>query len=73
MEQGIGVVEIVEVIVGLLLIAAATLALTRRLRLPFTICLVVIGVGLSALSSVVPRVFSAVHSVEISSTLHLAG
>lgn len=42
--------ELVLVLVGLLLIAAIASSQTRRLRLPFTTLLVVLGMGLSALS-----------------------
>jgi CPA1 family monovalent cation:H+ antiporter len=66
METGAGVVEIVEGIVGLLLIAAITLGVTRRLKLPFTVALVLAGISLSALSS---TYLPALHSLEISSSL----
>jgi monovalent cation:H+ antiporter, CPA1 family len=69
METGVGVVEIVEGVVGLLLIAAITLGVTRRLKLPFTVVLVIVGIGLSAVSSAYPRVLGAFHNLEISSSL----
>lgn len=69
METGIGVAQIVEGIVGLLLLAAVILGLTRRLKLPFTVVLVIAGIGLSAVSSAYPRVLSAFHNLEISSSL----
>lgn len=49
MEHAGHVAELVAIIVGLLLAAAATLALSERLRLPFTVLLVVVGIGVSQL------------------------
>jgi len=69
METGVGVVEIVEGVVGLLLIAAITLGVTRRLKLPFTVVLVIVGIGLSAVSSAYPNLLAAFHNLEISSSL----
>ena len=69
METGGGIVQIVEGVVGLLLIAAVTLGITRRLKLPFTVILVIVGIGLSAISSAYPRVFAGLHNLEISSSL----
>src|SRR5258708_1924711 len=69
METGVSVVEIVEGVVGLLLIAAVILGVTRRLKLPFTVVLVLAGIGLSAVSSAYPRVLPALHNLEISSSL----
>jgi len=42
-------VELVATVVGLLLIAATTLAVTKRLRLPFTVALVLVGMLLTQL------------------------
>jgi monovalent cation:H+ antiporter, CPA1 family len=69
METGVGVVEIVEGVVGLLLIAAVILGVTRRLKLPFTVVLVLVGIGLSAVSARYPRALPALHHLEISSSL----
>jgi len=69
METGVGVVQIVEGVVGLLLIAAIILGVTGRLKLPFTVVLVLAGIGLSAISSNYPRAIPAVHHIEISSAL----
>src|ERR1700730_14697263 len=69
METGGGIVQIVEGVVGLLLIAAVTLGVTRRLRLPFTVVLVIVGIGLTAISTAYPRIFAGVHNLEISSSL----
>src|SRR5882724_11816119 len=51
------------------LIATVVLALTRRLKLPFTVVLVLVGIGLSALSGAYPHVLPALHDLEISSSL----
>jgi CPA1 family monovalent cation:H+ antiporter len=69
MHNGVGVVEIVEGLVGLLLIAAVTLGVTRRLKLPLTVALVVVGIGLSAASDAYPRLLAGLHNLEISSSL----
>lgn len=50
MEHASGVIGLVGQIVGLLLIAAGALALTKRIRLPFTVLLVVVGIVLSLLA-----------------------
>ncbi len=65
----IGIVEIVEGVVGLLLIAAIILGVTRRLKLPFTVALVIVGIALSVVSSAYPGVLPALHNLEISSSL----
>lgn len=50
MHHHSAVVEIVAGIVILLLIAAASLALTKRLRIPYSVFLVLVGIGLATLS-----------------------
>jgi CPA1 family monovalent cation:H+ antiporter len=60
---------IVGGVIALLLIAIVVLAVTRRLRLPFTVVLVLVGSGLSALAAVYPHVLPALHDLEISSAL----
>jgi Na+/H+ antiporter len=68
--QGISqVAEIVAGVVALLLISVVTLAITRRLKLPFMIALVLVGMGLSALSGAFPRALPPLHNLEISSSL----
>ncbi len=50
MHHSSAVTEIVAGIIILLLIAATILALTKRLRLPHSVILVLIGIGLAAMS-----------------------
>ena len=42
---------------------------TRRLKLPFTVMLVLVGIGLAAVSAVYPHVLPVLHDLEISSAL----
>ncbi len=49
METSGEVLEVVWAIVGLLGVAAATLALVKRIRIPFTVALVLVGIGISQL------------------------
>ena len=63
------VAAIVAGVVTLLLIATVTRAVTRRLKLPFSVVLVLVGIGLAALSTAYPRVFAVLHDLEISSAL----
>jgi CPA1 family monovalent cation:H+ antiporter len=63
------VADIVGGVIALLLIAIVVLAVTRRLKLPFTVVLVLVGIGLSALAAAYPHVLPALHDLEISSAL----
>jgi CPA1 family monovalent cation:H+ antiporter len=63
--------QIVAGVIALLLIAVAVLVLTRRLRFPFTVALVLIGAALSAAALVFPRIFPALRDLEISPALIL--
>src|SRR6516225_5633668 len=63
--------QIVAGLVALLLIAAAASVLTRRVRFPFTVALVLIGAFLSSTYTFFPRVFPALHDLEISPALIL--
>ena len=69
MPQTSSVADIVAGVIALLLIATVVLAVTRRLKLPFTVVLVLVGIGLSALSGAYPHVLPALHDLEISSAL----
>jgi len=69
MPQTFQVAGIVGGVIALLLIAIVVLAVTRRLRLPFTVVLVLVGIGLSALAAAYPQVLPALHNLEISSAL----
>src|ERR1700756_5097788 len=63
------IADIVGGIIVLLLSATVVLAVTRRLKLPFTVVLVLVGIGLSALAAAYPHVLPALHDLEISSAL----
>lgn len=54
--MGIDIITIEEITVLLLLIASAVAVLARRLRIPYTVGLVLIGLALSLLSSTVIRI-----------------
>lgn len=58
MNHAMPIPELVVVVVGLLLVAAATKGLADRLRLPFTVALVLVGIGLKELGEIGP---SALH------------
>src|SRR5262245_61723631 len=58
-------------VIALLLIAAAALVLTRRVRFPFTVALVLIGAFLSSTYSFFPRIFPSLHDLDISPALIL--
>ena len=53
-------------IISLLLIAAATLALTKRIKLPFTVALVLTGMLLSWLAGNFPQLLSPLQSLTLS-------
>jgi CRP-like cAMP-binding protein len=50
------VADIVGGVIALLLIATVVRAVTRRLKLPFTVVLVLVGIGLSVLAAAHPHV-----------------
>lgn len=62
---------IVSGVIALLMIAAATLVLTRRLRFPFTVALVLIGLALSSTRYVFPATIPGLSDLEISPALIL--
>ncbi len=61
-----GVAELVGMVTGLLLIAAGTRAVTKRLRLPFSVTLVLVGIALAALAEHGPHAFAVLLRHEIS-------
>lgn len=65
------VAETVAGVVALLLIASAVLAVTKHIRLPFTVALVVVGVGLSVLADAFPGVLPGIAEIQISPELVL--
>ena len=67
MEHGAGhVAELVGTIIGLLLIAAATLAFTKRINLPFSVALVLVGIGLSYIAESGPLFLRPIAEYHIS-------
>ncbi|PJA25139.1 MAG: hypothetical protein COX57_04890 [Alphaproteobacteria bacterium CG_4_10_14_0_2_um_filter_63_37] len=60
---------IIAEIVSLLLIATTLLAISRRLRLPYTIVLVLAGMGISILVEQHPQTLGRLHTLGISSDL----
>jgi CPA1 family monovalent cation:H+ antiporter len=62
---------IVGVIMALLLIAVFTLAINRWIRIPFTVALVLVGMGLSWLAGQYPGTLAIVHHLDISHDLIL--
>jgi monovalent cation:H+ antiporter, CPA1 family len=71
MESGLHIAHLVAGIIALLLIAALTLALTERLRFPFTVALVLVGMALAQLGETYPRALGPLQGLEISSGLIL--
>ncbi|WP_188857240.1 cation:proton antiporter [Marinobacterium nitratireducens] len=71
MESGLHIAHLVAGIIVLLLIAAATMAVTEKLRFPFTVALVLVGLALAALADSYPHTFGAFEELEISSGLIL--
>ncbi|MFC6673894.1 cation:proton antiporter [Marinobacterium aestuariivivens] len=71
MESGLHIAHLVAGIIVLLLIAAATLAFTERLRFPFTVALVLVGMALAELAGTWPQALGPLEGLEISSGLIL--
>ncbi len=71
MEQGLHMAHLVAGIILLLLIAATTLAVTERLRFPFTVALVLVGMGLAEIAVRWPQALGPLAGLEISSGLIL--
>src|SRR5215467_2995975 len=71
MQQTAGAIQIVSGIVVLLLTAALIRWITRYLRLPFTVVLVLAGMGLSYLAASHPQFLPAWHDLELSPALIL--
>ena len=67
MEHGAShIAELVWVITGLLLIAAATLACTKYIKIPFTVALVMVGIALSFLAEGGPDFLRPIVDYQIS-------
>ena len=71
MHEASHIAELVGSIIALLLIAAVILAATKRLKLPFIVALVVVGVGLSWLARNNPHTLAPIHNLELSPDLIL--
>ncbi len=71
MHHTSAVAEIVGGIIVLLLIAAAILALTKRLRLPYSVVLVLAGIGLASISEQHSEAFPLLNQLKISPDLIL--
>ncbi len=65
------VAEIVGGVVALLLVAAAMLAATKRIRLPFTVVLVLVGIALAHLAQRFPEQLGLLRTLAISPDLIL--
>ena len=66
MENDSSVIELVGTIVTLLLIAVGISALAKRVKLPFTVALVLVGIGLRQLSDHGPEFLGQFITHEIS-------
>lgn len=71
MEESHHIGEIVGGTVALLLIAAGIFALTKKIKLPFTVVLVIVGIALTTLSGMYPGVLPGIADFEISPGLIL--
>ena len=71
MTHSSDVATLVTAIVTLMLVAAAILALTKRIKLPFTIILVLVGIMLSLLAEQQPELGRLISRVDISPDLIL--
>ena len=58
-------VEMVGAVAALLLVAAATRALTKRIGFPYTVALVLVGIALSAVGRVGPEFLEPLHAFEL--------
>ena len=71
MNQTTETIQVVTGIISLLLIAAAVRGVSRSLKLPFTVMLVLAGIGLSLLAASHPLLLSTQRSLELSPALIL--
>ncbi|MBU0751027.1 MAG: cation:proton antiporter [Gammaproteobacteria bacterium] len=63
--------ELVAIFAGLLLIAAATKGVADRFRLPFTVALVLVGIGLKELGEIGPSALSFLADIRVAPELIL--
>ena len=71
MPPALAIHELMPLLVGLLLLAAATSVLSRWSRLPFSVLLVLAGIALGQLAEQGPEWLEALHRLPISSDLIL--
>jgi len=64
-EEGGHIVGIVGAITGLLLVAAGTQAVSKRLRFPYTVALVVVGIGVAQLAGLAPGLLDPLLALEL--------
>jgi CPA1 family monovalent cation:H+ antiporter len=66
MESSHFVTSLVTTIIGLLLVSAATAALAKRLRIPFTVLLIMVGMALTVLAEHGPKFLHPILNYDIS-------
>lgn len=71
MEEAHHIGEVVGGVAALLLIAAGVFAFTKKVKLPFTVLLVVVGMALTAFSEAYPHLLPGIAEFEISPGLIL--
>ena len=65
MNHASSIPELVTIFAGLLLVAAATKGLAERFRLPFTVTLVLVGIGLRELGEIGPQVLHFLADIRV--------
>ena len=65
MEEGNNIVQIVYSAVTLLLVAAGTMALAKKIRMPFTVALVLVGMALAQVASLGGETLSGVLNLDM--------
>ncbi|NNF17278.1 MAG: hypothetical protein HKN70_11080, partial [Gammaproteobacteria bacterium] len=71
MEHASNVVDVVSAIVLLLLVAAVVLAVTKRIRFPFSVLLVMVGMGMAALVERFDALLAPLQHIQLSPALIL--
>ena len=65
MEEGHNIVQIVYSAVTLLLVAAGTMAFAKKIRMPFTVALVLVGMALAQIANLGGEALSGVLSLDM--------
>lgn len=55
MSTAVSIIELVSALIGILLVAAMVLALCKRIKMPFTVALVLVGLAISNIGNYVPQ------------------